>query len=117
MELWDKPHYYKGVVAPGTTFNFDFLYLGDSKIKDGAQKVKISEEVELNVVDGVRGTCGCTKLVRKGNKIEGTLAIEKDFSATSERYVSVSKSITVYFEDGKTTNLYVSAVVDKTLNA
>jgi len=115
MELWDKPHFYKGVVAPGTTFNFDFLYLGDKPIKDGVQKVKFSDTVELEVINGVRGTCGCTRLKREGNKIEGTLAIDKDFSTSQDRYVSVSKTISVYFEDGTTTNLYVSAVVDKTL--
>lgn len=117
MEIWDKPHYYKGIVAPGVTFDFDFLYLGDKEIQQGVNKVNVSENTTLSVIDGVRGTCGCTKLKREGNKVQGTLSIDKDFSSTSERYINVSRTIMVYFVDGSVTNLYISAVVDKTLNA
>ncbi|HMT01794.1 MAG TPA: hypothetical protein PKD00_00550 [Burkholderiales bacterium] len=114
IKLWDKPWFCAGVVAPGTKVDFQFEYLGTVPISEGVKPIKIGEH-EISVLNGVRGTCGCTNLQRKGNIVKGSLQIDKDYSNLPQRYVDVKKSIEVYYEDGSSGVLYLSAVADKTL--
>ena len=112
---WNKSWYCFGVVAPGEKLYFDFEYLGDIPIKEGVN-IEAIGTVQVNVTDGVRGSCGCTSLTRDGNKLKGTLQIDKDWSGSEERFIRVHKSVTVWYTDNSYTNLYLEAVIDKTLD-
>lgn len=87
---WNKKVRHFGDIKEGETLSFVFEYTGS------------------NIIDKVSTSCGCINASCKGTKV---IVKWKPRPNELEGHYEASKSIAVFYKDGKTENLYVKAIV------
>ena len=82
-------------VAPGQEIKFEFKYTGKKQI--------------LNT----KASCGCTSVKTDDERVEGKIAVAKDFSFAKEQLVKQTKTVVVNYVDNTSDILTISYTVDK----
>lgn len=100
MEGWDRTVYDLGTIQLSSKKTGKFVYSGD-----------------LNII-GVSASCGCTAAQKTDDKQTNTQVVEFTYDSPdrfsgSGPTMTVSKSITVRFNDGSKNTLSITATINK----